>query len=93
MEWSELQKFLPGLLMLVVVTIIFWFVVIRPTKKSQAEHKEVIENLVPGDEVVTVGGIYGKVRKVHEDSFDLEVADGTVMRFDRRAARKLQNED
>ncbi|MBD3293130.1 MAG: preprotein translocase subunit YajC, partial [Armatimonadia bacterium] len=52
-----------------------------------------INNLVPGDDIVTVGGIYGKVRKVHEDSFELEVADGTIMTFDRRAARKLQNED
>ena len=93
MEWAELQKFLPGLVMLLVVTAIFWFVVIRPTKKSQAEHKELIENLVPGDEIVTVGGIYGTVRRVHEDSFELEVTDGHIMTFDRRAARKLQNED
>ncbi|MFW6156541.1 MAG: preprotein translocase subunit YajC [Armatimonadota bacterium] len=93
MEWAELQKFLPGLIMLVVVTIIFWFVVIRPTKKSQEEHKELIKNLVPGDEVITVGGIYGRVLKVREDNFDLEVTKGIVLTFDRRAARKLQDED
>jgi preprotein translocase subunit YajC len=84
---------LPGLAMLVVLTAIFWFVVIRPTKKSQAEHKELIKNLVPGDDIVTVGGIYGTVQRVHEDSFEMEVANGMVMTFDRRAARKLQGED
>jgi len=93
MEWESIRPMLPGLAMLVVLTAIFWFVVIRPTKKSQKEHKELINNLVPGDDIVTVGGIYGKVRKVREDDFDLEVANGIVMRLDRRAARKLQDED
>lgn len=91
MDWESIQPLLPGLVMLAVVTAIFWFVVIRPTKKSQQEHKELTENLVPGDKIVTVGGIYGTVRRVHEDSFELEVANGTVMTFDRRAARKIQD--
>jgi len=91
MEWETIRPMLPGLAMLVVVTAIFWFIVIRPTKKSQQEHQELVRNLVPGDRVVTVGGIYGKVRKVREETFDLEVADGTVITFDRRAARRIQN--
>ncbi|MFP4249624.1 MAG: preprotein translocase subunit YajC [Armatimonadota bacterium] len=93
MDWESIQPLLPGLVMLAVVTAIFWFVVIRPTKKSQHEHQELIKNLVPGDRVVTVGGIYGKVLRVREDNFDLEVAKNVVMTFDRRAARKLQDED
>jgi len=93
MDWESIRPMLPGLAMLVVLTAIFWFVVIRPTRKSQQEHKNLINNIVPGDRIVTVGGIYGKVLRVHEDSFELEVADGTVMTFDRRAARKIQDED
>jgi preprotein translocase subunit YajC len=93
MDWESIQPLLPGLVMLAVVTAIFWFVVIRPTKKSQQEHQELIKNLVPGDRVVTVGGVYGKVLRVREDNFDLEVAKDVVMTFDRRAARKLQDED
>jgi len=93
MDWESIRPMLPGLAMLVVLTAIFWFIVIRPTKKSQQEHQELIKNLVPGDRIVTVGGIHGKVRRVHEDTFELEVADGTVMTFDRRAARKIQDED
>lgn len=90
MEWETIRPMLPGLAMLVLVTAIFWFIVIRPTKKSQQEHEELVRNLVPGDRIVTVGGIYGKVRKVREEAFDLEVADGTVITFDRRAARRIQ---
>ena len=93
MDWEAIRPLLPGLAMLAAVTAIFWFVVVRPTKKSQAEHKELVENLTPGDRVVTVGGIYGKVLRVREDAFDLEVAKGIVMTFDRRAARKLRGED
>ncbi|MGI5818413.1 MAG: preprotein translocase subunit YajC [Armatimonadota bacterium] len=93
MDFETIRPLLPGLVMLAAVTAIFWFVVIRPTKKSQAEHKELIQNLAPGDRVVTVGGIYGKVLRVREETFDLEVAKGVVMTFDRRAARKLRGED
>ena len=91
MDFEQIGPVLPGLVMLVVVTLIFWFVVIRPTKKSQQQHQELVDNLTPGERIVTVGGIYGTIRKVREDTFDLEVTDGTVMTFDRRAARKLQD--
>ncbi|MGC9318067.1 MAG: preprotein translocase subunit YajC [Armatimonadota bacterium] len=92
MDWEAIRPLLPGLAMLVALTVIFWFVIIRPTRRSQHEHQELIEALTPGDRIVTVGGIYGVVRRVHEDTFELEVADGTVMTFDRRAARRLQEE-
>jgi len=71
---------------------LFWLVVIRPAKKSQQEHMNLISSITPGDRIVTVGGIYGIVRKVREDTFELEVADGMVLTFDRRAARKMQGE-
>lgn len=93
MDWEAIRPLLPGLAMLVAVTIIFWFVIIRPTKKQQHEHQELVQNITPGDRIVTVGGICGTVRRVLEDTFELEVAEGTVMTFDRRAARRMQDED
>ncbi|NLO06516.1 MAG: preprotein translocase subunit YajC [candidate division WS1 bacterium] len=93
MEWEQIQPLVPGLAMLAVLTIIFWFVVIRPTKKSQQEHQDLITNLTPGDRIITVGGIYGTVRRVHKDTVELEVADGVVMSIDRRAARRFQPQD
>ncbi|MGD9496991.1 MAG: preprotein translocase subunit YajC [Armatimonadota bacterium] len=88
MDWESIRPILPGLAMLVLLTVIFWLVVIRPTKKSQQAHLNLIETLAPGDRIVTVGGMYGKVRRVGEDSFDLEVAKDIVITFDRRAARR-----
>lgn len=92
MELEAIRPMLPGLAMLVFLTVIFWLVVIRPTRKSQQEHMNLIESLTPGDRIVTVGGIYGKVVRVREDTFELEVAKDVIMTFDRRAARKLQEE-
>ncbi len=91
MEWETLRQILPGAAMLVALTIIFWLVVIRPTKQKQAEHLNVIESLTPGDRIVTVGGIHGTVRKVREDTFDLEVADNTIVTLERRAARRIKD--
>jgi preprotein translocase subunit YajC len=89
MDLEALRPLLPGLAMLVFLTIIFWLVVIRPTRKSQQEHLSLIESLTPGERIVTVGGIHGKVVRVHKDTFELEVARDVVVTFDRRAARKL----
>jgi preprotein translocase subunit YajC len=90
MDFSQISPAVPGLIMLLVVTAIFWFVVIRPTKKSQHQHQDLVENLTPGDRIISVGGIYGTVRRVREKSIELEIADGVVMTLDRRAARRLQ---
>lgn len=91
MEWESFQHLIPGLAMLLALTVIFWLVVIRPTKQRQAEHLNVIESLTPGDRIVTVGGIHGTVRQVHENTFDLEVAKGTIVTFERRAARRIES--
>lgn len=90
MEWEAFRNLIPGLAMLLALTVIFWLVVIRPTKQRQQEHMNVIESLTPGDRIVTVGGVHGVVRKVHEDTFELEVASGTVVTFERRAARRIK---
>ncbi len=91
MDLGQIGPVLPGLAMLVAVTIIFWFVVIRPTRKSQHDHAELVDNLTPGDSIISVGGIHGTVRKVREESIDLEIADGIIMTLDRRAARRQQD--
>jgi len=92
MDLEQIMPVLPGIAMLVAVTIIFWFVVIRPTKKSQKDHAELVDTLTPGDRIISVGGIYGTVRRVREDSIELEIADGVTMTLDRRAARRMQDD-
>lgn len=92
-EGVDLMKWLPSLLFVIAMMVLFWLVIIRPTSQTQKKHKELIDTIVPGDRVVTVGGIYGKVVRVGENSFDLEVAKDLIMTFDRRAVRRRQEED
>jgi preprotein translocase subunit YajC len=64
------------LLPLVVIVFVFYFLMIRPQNKRQKEHKEMIAKLAVGDEVVTSGGILGKVTGLGEQFVQVEVADG-----------------
>ena len=63
------------ILMLLYMVVIFgamYFILIRPQRKKQKEEKKMRENLQIGDEVVTIGGIYGRVISLKEDTFVIE---------------------
>jgi preprotein translocase subunit YajC len=64
------------LLMMVVFIVIFYFLLIRPQQKKAKEHQALITKLSSGDEVVTTGGLLGKVVEVGDTFLTLEVADG-----------------
>jgi preprotein translocase subunit YajC len=70
---SGLMQILPMILMFVVL----WFLMIRPQMKKAKEHKALIAAIAKGDEVVTQGGMVGKVAKVGENYVTLEIAAGT----------------
>ena len=59
-----IMQFLP----LIALLAVFYFLILRPQQKRAKEHKALVEALQKGDEVVTIGGIMGKVTKVSEDS-------------------------
>ncbi len=68
-----LMSFLPIILMFVVL----YFLMIRPQMKRQKEQKAMIDALSKGDEIVTAGGMLGKISKVSEAYLTVEIADGT----------------
>ncbi len=70
---SGLMQMLPMILMFVVL----WFLMIRPQMKKAKEHKALIEALGKGDEVVTQGGMVGRIVKVGDSYVTLEIAQGT----------------
>ena len=70
---QQLLGFLPIILMFVVL----YFLMIRPQMKRAKEHKSMLDALSKGDEVVTSGGIVGKVTKVGENYVSVEIAEGT----------------
>ena len=64
------------LLMMVVFIVIFYFLLIRPQQKKAKDHQTLVSKLSTGDEVVTTGGILGKVVDVGDTFLTLEIADG-----------------
>ena len=70
MSGSGFAQFIP----LILIFVIFYFFLIRPQQKKVREHKDMVKNLKRGDEVITAGGIIGKVDRVFEDDrIELEI--------------------
>jgi len=78
---SSLMSMLPLLLMFGVL----YFVMIRPQMKKQKEHKAMIDALAKGDEVITAGGLLGKVSKIGDGYLSLEIAQGVEVQMQRSA--------
>ncbi|PJE78807.1 hypothetical protein CI610_02242 [invertebrate metagenome] len=69
------------LVMLVGFVLIFWLLIWRPQSKRNKEHKNLVNGLTKGDEVVTTGGILGKVIHVTDEFVTLQVADNMELNF------------
>ncbi len=65
---------------LCVLGLVFYFFMIRPQRRRQQEHDELINQLKQGDSVITAGGIYGRVEDVGQDSVVLKIESGATMR-------------
>ena len=77
------MEFLP----LVVLAVLFWVLIIRPQRRRAQRQGELIEGLERGQEVVTAGGLYGRIDQVDEDDVRLEIAPETVRREGRQTGR------
>jgi preprotein translocase subunit YajC len=82
---GDVQSTLMSMLPLVLMFVVLYFVMIRPQMKKQKEAKAMIDALAKGDEVVTVGGMLGKVTKLNDNSLSLEVANGVEVQIQRNA--------
>ena len=78
-----------GLLPIVLMFVLLYFMMIRPQMKRQKEHKQMVEALKVGDEVVSAGGILGRVAKVGEAYVTVEIADNTQIVVQRGAVQTL----
>ena len=76
---------LMGLLPLVLMFVVLWFLMIRPQMKRAKEHKALVEALSRGDEVVTGGGIAGRVTEVGDSFVQVEIAPNTVIAVQKQA--------
>ena len=82
---GDMQSTLMSMLPLLLMFAVLYFVMIRPQMKKQKEHRAMIEALAKGDEVVTAGGLLGKVSKIGEAYIGVELASGVEVQMQRNA--------
>jgi preprotein translocase subunit YajC len=71
------------IIFLVVIFAVFYLLMIRPQRKRQKEHQDMMQNLQKGDRVITAGGIYGTIDSLSEDSVVIKVEGGGMLRVAR----------
>ena len=82
---SPQGNMLNSMLMFGAIFVGFYVLMIRPQSKRQKEHKDLIEHLTAGDEVITTGGILGKVSKVTDNFLILTISDGVDVPIQKQA--------
>lgn len=78
-----------SLIMLVAIFVLFYFMLIRPQNKKAKAHRELINNLKKGDEIITVGGILGKVVNIDDQYIKLSLAEGVEIIIQRHAVNTV----
>jgi len=74
-----------SLLYIIALFAILYFMMLRPQQQRQKKLQQMIEQLKVGDRVITIGGIYGTIEKIKDNSFILRVADNVRIEFQRNA--------
>jgi len=85
---------LATLILLAAMFVLLWALLIRPQRQRQQKHQNLLGSIEPGDEILTVGGLYGIVREIdEEDDLIAEIADGIQVRIARRAVAGVVKPD
>ena len=88
MSGSGFTQFIP----LILIFVIFYFFLIRPQQKKVKQHKSMVDTLKRGDEVVTSGGVFGKIEKVYDDDkIDLSISESVNIQVVKSTIQSLAN--
>ncbi|QKO23493.1 preprotein translocase subunit YajC [Rhodoferax sp. BAB1] len=82
---GDLSSSLMSMLPIVLMFVVLYFIMIRPQMKKQKEHRAMVEALAKGDEVVTAGGMLGRVNSLNENFIGVEIASGVEVQLQRQA--------
>ncbi len=82
---ADIMAFLP----MILIFVVFYFLLIRPQQKKSKEHRTMLEALQKGDEVVTAGGLVGKVSKLTDQYASVEIAPSVEISVQRQAIQQL----
>ncbi|AAX17968.1 protein translocase subunit YajC [Borrelia turicatae 91E135] len=88
-DFSHSSSFFRSLLVFIPVIAIFWFLVISPQRKEEKKKKDMIKNLKKGDKVLTIGGIFGIVKKVNDSEVILELSPTSEVRFIKNSVERV----
>jgi preprotein translocase subunit YajC len=84
----------PSLIIILAMFVLLWALLIRPQRAKQQRQQQMLSQVAPGDEILTVGGIYGIVVEVEDDDdVVVEIADGIHVRVARRAIASVEKPD
>ncbi len=84
---------LSSLIFLGLLIAVFYFMVMRPQRRRVEQHRRLIESIGVGDEVVTIGGLFGTVAAIGDEELELDVGGGTTLRFLKSAIARRVTED
>ena len=88
MSGSGFAQFIP----LILIFVIFYFFLIRPQQKKVKQHKSMVASLKRGDEVVTSGGVFGRIEKVYDDDkIDLSISESVTIQVVKSTIQSLAN--
>ena len=88
-----MESGLSSLIFLGLLIGIFYFMLIRPQKKRMESHRELVESIGVGDQIITMTGLYGTVRAIGDEDVEIEIAPGTTVRFLKSAIGRRVSED
>lgn len=86
---NPIAMFLP----LILIFIVFYFFIIRPQKKKESTRKKMIDAIVKGDRIITIGGVHGTVTQVDEASVLVQVDNNTKLRIERSALSSVPSKE
>ena len=80
---------LASLILPIGLVVLFYFFLIRPQSKRQKEHKQMVNDLQKGEEVLTSGGILGKITRINDDFVSLEIAKDVILKIQKSAIQTI----
>jgi preprotein translocase subunit YajC len=84
-----LQGLDSSIVFLILVGVVFYLMLYRPNKKRIDQHRRLIESASEGDEIVTIGGVFGTIREITDEQFHVEISPGTTIRIAKSAIGRL----
>ena len=86
-------SFITALVPFILVFVIFYLLIIMPSRRKQKKHQEMVEQLKPGDKIVTSGGIHGTIMGVQQDKIEVKIAANTKIDITKNAIAVIRTKE